>query len=402
MSFLIRRMHLRLSAALVASVVATLATVALVPAAAQAQTVWAVGDGAVPEQTDDAVAARIEREGIDRLLYLGDVYETGTAAEFKRNYHPSFGRFKQITSPTPGNHEWRNRRVGYDPYWGSLAPRTGGGHYYSFDYAGWHFVSLNSHEDSSSGSPQVAWLRRDLARYDGDCTIAFWHRPRYSAGGHGYAEDTEPFWRALQGRAVVALAGHEHNYQRLRAERGILPLIAGTGGRKLSGVNTSHHRLVAYDVRHHGAVRMRLSSGRLRYEFVTTGGAVTDRGSLSCRPHSSAAGDPPRPTVTIRTPVSGRAYSRRLRRFSGRSSRATSAPRLTLVRRLGRGRCVAFDGRRFRRASCRTRRSFRARGSARWSYRLPARLARGSYKLAARVTAEDGARGIDVARFRIR
>jgi len=398
------RMRLRAPVALASSVAAALAALALQPATGSAETVWAVGDGGVPERTDDDVAARIQREGIDRLLYLGDVYETGTAAEFEGNYHPSFGRFKQITSPTPGNHEWDNRRVGYDPYWGPLAPQTDGGHYYSFDYAGWHFVSLNSHEDSGSGSPQVAWLRQDLARYDGSCTIAFWHRPRYSAGGHGYAEDTEPFWRELEGRAVLALAGHEHNYQRLRVERGILPLIVGTGGRELNGVSTSHHRLAAYDTTHFGALRMRTATGSLQYEFVTSAGAVRDRGSLSCRPHRSLSGGAPpaRPEIAIRTPVSGRTYSRRLSRLSGTATGAAAAPRLTLVRRLSGGRCAAFSGRRFTGASCSTRRAFAATGSTRWSYRLPARLPRGSYKLVARVTGDGGRTALDAARFRVR
>ena len=90
------------------------------------------------------MAARVQQLGIDRLFYLGDVYESGTAAEFANNYHPSWGRFKAITSPTPGNHEWDNRAQGYDPYWGALAPQNGGGHYYSYNLAGWHVVSLNS------------------------------------------------------------------------------------------------------------------------------------------------------------------------------------------------------------------------------------------------------------------
>ena len=46
---------------------------------AQAQTVWAVGDGADSDSQDDALAGRIQGSGVDRFLYLGDVYETGTA-----------------------------------------------------------------------------------------------------------------------------------------------------------------------------------------------------------------------------------------------------------------------------------------------------------------------------------
>jgi len=170
---------------LLLAVLLAMAVATGLPATAGADGVWAVGDGAVAGTEDDALAARVQAAGVDRLLYLGDVYERGTASDYRQNYDPSWGRFKAIISPTPGNHEWGNRAVGYDPYWGALAPRTGDGHWYSFNHAGWHFVSLNSEEDTSSASAQVAWLRADLARYPGTCTVAFWHRPRYSgrAGG---------------------------------------------------------------------------------------------------------------------------------------------------------------------------------------------------------------------------
>src|ERR687893_311056 len=74
---------------------------------------------------------------------------------------------------------WAN---GYDPYWGALAPQTDGGHWYSFDVAGWHFVSLNSEEDQLAEiAAQADFIDRDLAPLRGSCTIAVMHYPRYSA-----------------------------------------------------------------------------------------------------------------------------------------------------------------------------------------------------------------------------
>src|SRR3954452_7273613 len=49
-------------------------------------TVWAVGDGADGGRGGRAVAGRIAAGGVDRLLYLGDVYEHGTAKQFRTNY----------------------------------------------------------------------------------------------------------------------------------------------------------------------------------------------------------------------------------------------------------------------------------------------------------------------------
>ena len=382
-------------------------------APAAAATIWAVGDGAVPEPYDEEVAQRIQADGpFDRFLYLGDVYETGTAEEYRTNYDPAFGRFKAFSSPTPGNHEWDNRGQGYDPYWGSLAPRNGG-HWYSFDLAGWHIVSLNSEEDASEGSAQVAWLRADLARYDGTCTLAFMHKPRYSAqadsGGH---PELEPAWSSLVGRAVAVLAGHHHNYQRLAPERGLVQFVVGTGGRRRYNVNEADPRLQASSDQVFGALRLRLASGTATYDFLTSSGEGLDSGSLGCRPHSSAPLRPPTatpepgaglplvaPRVRISHPRSGRRYSRRLRRFRGTLRGADAPVRLTVVHK---ARCGSAERRRSGSRLCTRRYSFLARGRERWSLTFARGLPAGLYTLTARVQ-PDGARSTSArVRFRVR
>ena len=87
------------------------------PAQSESAVVWAVGDAATPGERADRVAALVRRADPDRFLYLGDVYETGTAKEFRQWYHPRFGRLAHITSPTIGNHEWDKRFEGYYRYW---------------------------------------------------------------------------------------------------------------------------------------------------------------------------------------------------------------------------------------------------------------------------------------------
>lgn len=363
---------------------------------ASALTFWAVGDGGVAGPEDDRVAARIEREGIHRLLYLGDVYDRGTAAEYRYRYHPSFGRFKRITHPTPGNHEWGNRSLGYDPYWGSRAPRTGGGHWYSLDLHGWHVVSLNSEE---AGRPEQAeWLRRDLAAHSGSCTLAFLHRPRYNAGEHAEARETEPLWSALSGHAVAVLGGHDHNYQRFRRNRGLVQFVVGTGGRHLYDVNEGDDRLAASRDRAHGALRLRLWSGRLDFAFVATPGARLDGGSLGCTPH-----DPERAArVRITSPRSGAVYSHGPRAVRGWARNAARPVRIRL-RRVRRGRCRAFDGFRFRR-SCRRAPAIAASGRRPFTLAFPGgrRLRRGAYRATALVRGGDGGVAIHSVRFRVR
>jgi hypothetical protein len=247
-----------------------------------AKAVWVVGDGGVSGPEDDRVAAMIEEAGPGRLLYLGDVYETGTPEDFSDHYDPSFGRFKSITYPTPGNHEWPNRRQGYDRYWSDLLRRSGGRHYYSFDVGGWHFVSLNSEERIGPRSSQLAWLRRHLEQRGGNCTIAMVHSPRYTVGEHGYDESLAPAWKLLRGKAVAVLSGHDHNYQRMRPENGLTQFVVGTGGRLLYPVEESHWRLAASNDESFGALRLDLGERRADYAFISVDGRREDAGSLTC------------------------------------------------------------------------------------------------------------------------
>jgi acid phosphatase type 7 len=243
--------------------------------------VWAIGDGADGSSAARSVARRIAAGRPDRLLYLGDVYEHGTGPEFSRNYRALYGSLDPRTAPTPGNHDWPSHREGYDPYWRKVTgtePPT----FYSFTAGGWQLMSLNSESPHDEGSRQLHWLRGQLAGA-GDCRLAFWHRPRFSAGMHGDQPDVQPFWDALRGRARLVVNGHDHNMQRLRPKGGITELIAGAGGHGHYGLDPRYRGLAFHDTRKYGALRMSLRPGAARYAFVAASGRTLDSGTVRCR-----------------------------------------------------------------------------------------------------------------------
>jgi hypothetical protein len=243
--------------------------------------VWAVGDGGDGGAAARKVARRIRSGRPDWFLYLGDVYEGANLNQFRRKYGRVYGRLARITAPTPGNHDWRWHRTGYDPYWkrvkGTRPPA-----YYAFSLAGWSVISLNSEVAHGPRSRQVRWLRRELKRRAGNCTIAFWHRPRYSAGFHGDQRDTAALWRALRRHAVLVLNGHDHDLQRYRRRDGIVELIAGAGGHGRYSLDHRRKGLAFGDDRHYGAVRIGLRRGRASFAFVSAGGRRLDSGRVGC------------------------------------------------------------------------------------------------------------------------
>jgi hypothetical protein len=250
--------------------------------------VWAVGDAADGGPDEAAVASLVGSRRIDRFLYLGDVYETGTATDFAVHYRPDLGRFDRIAAPTIGNHEWPNVATGYVPYWTSARGKPPP-LWYAFNVSGWQLLSLNSNEPNVSSPQQLNWLRRTISktpRY-GNCRIAFMHHPIFSAGLHGDTSGLQPIFSELKGHATIALSGHDHDMQRLHPLGGLTQYVDGAGGRELYPVNRDDPRLAFFDDTNHGALRLRLTPGRALLSFVTADGRVLDRSSVGCTQASS-------------------------------------------------------------------------------------------------------------------
>jgi hypothetical protein len=131
------------------------------PLAGDEAVVWAVGDGADGGRSGKAVAARIAKGPVDRVLYLGDVYDDGTAAEFADEYRTTYGRVAPLTAPVSGNHDSSHEPTGYDPYWrrvhGVRPPD-----WYAFRAAGWTILAIDSEAPHTRRSAQERWLRRVL------------------------------------------------------------------------------------------------------------------------------------------------------------------------------------------------------------------------------------------------
>ena len=146
---------------------------------------------------------------------------------------------------------------------------------------GWRFISLNS---ETPGDPrQLAFLRRELSRAHGACTIAFMHRPRFNAGKHRDEQRlVDPIWRGLRGKAAILLGGHDHNLQRFRPVRGTVQYVIGAGGRARYHVDDGDRRLAFADDSANGALRMRLAPRVARLSIVAANGDVLDRSTVRC------------------------------------------------------------------------------------------------------------------------
>ncbi|HZS00422.1 MAG TPA: metallophosphoesterase [Chloroflexota bacterium] len=263
------------------------------------------GDIAACGEGSEATAALLDRIP-GTVVTLGDnAYGSGTAEEYARCYEPTWGRHKARTRPAPGNHDYMTASAA--PYFAYFGERAGAPRqsYYSYDLGAWHIVALNSNCDEvggcEAGSPQERWLRVDLAAHPAACTLAYWHHPRFSSGEHGNNRAVQPFWQALyDAGADVALAGHEHFYERFAPQdpagaadpaRGIRQFTVGTGGASLYQFGVVRPNSEVRSAESFGVLKLTLGSQGYQWEFVAADGKPSkDRGSAAC--HAGARGAP--------------------------------------------------------------------------------------------------------------
>jgi len=233
----------------------------------------------------------------DAVLILGDAqYFVGEISAFLQSYDPTWGRVKSITKPSPGNHEYFTpAAVGYYDYFGTTAgDRTMG--YYSFNLGSWHLISLNSNcidvGGCGPGSPQAIWLENDLLSNPADCTLAYWHQPRFSSGFHGNDITYDEFWRLLHNNnADVVLVGHDHNYERFAPQdpdanldaQGIRQFIVGTGGQFLRPIEVLRANSEVFESEAFGVLELTLKPTSYDWEFIgEEGESFTDSGTGIC------------------------------------------------------------------------------------------------------------------------
>jgi hypothetical protein len=243
--------------------------------------------------TDEATARLLDTIG-GTIFTMGDnAYPGGSPRDFERCFEPTWGRHKERMRPSPGNHDYNTKgAAGYFGYFGARAGPGGRG-YYSYNAGAWHIVSLNSNIPVSGDSPQLRWLRQDLAANRTQCTLAYWHHPLFSSGSHGGNSEMRPLWDALyEAGAEVVVVGHDHNYERFAPQtpegrddsgRGIRQFVVGTGGANLRPIED---RVANSEVIHtgtHGVLKLTLMPDSYRWEFIPVGGkGFRDEGTAPC------------------------------------------------------------------------------------------------------------------------
>lgn len=244
-------------------------------------------------------AALVDKIKPSMIITAGDnQYNSGTIEEFRKYYEPTWGRFKNITKPSPGNHEYDDpsgKGKGYRQYFGAAATPLGGSKmYYSHDSGDFHFIALDSMAQKANDRAQLDWLRADLAKNQKRCVVAYWHHPRFNSGHYGDNTSMAPLWDELvKAKADLVLSGHDHHYERLKPlnssgkvdeANGIRSAIVGIGGDSI--YNEQHVPRAGMEVyiKKHGVMKLILNGASYSWEIVGTDNKLLDKaGPFTCR-----------------------------------------------------------------------------------------------------------------------
>ena len=267
------------------------------------------GRGAYGHCHQKATSDLVEEIDPDAVFALGDLqYQAGSLANFQASYDPTWGRFKNITYPVPGNHEYGSPGAeGYFAYFGSRATPQDPNcvsdcrGYYSFDLGAWHVVALNvictklpGNDGCSRRSAQNQWLEKDLksANKTTACTVVLMHEPRWS-NSHWQSPELNEFVKTMYRNGVdLILSGDSHSYERFAPQnpaskldnnRGITQIVVGTGGAHFTGLNSPAPNSVVAKPRVFGVLKLTLQDGSYKWAFrADPSTPFNDSGSRAC------------------------------------------------------------------------------------------------------------------------
>jgi acid phosphatase type 7 len=248
------------------------------------------------EQTAKLIQGMLETTPAT-VAALGDlVYPTGKLETYKNCYGPNWGQFLKQTKAAIGNHDYAGgTSQGYAAYFGAAAGPNPE-HYYSYDLGKWHVVVLNSNCWAVGGcqtdSKQYRWLQADLEKNQTNCTLAYWHHPRFSSALHGNNEFMQDVWALLANSGVeLILNGHDHDYERFAplnangkpSENGIREFVVGTGGKNEYPFLITKAGSQVRKTNVFGVLELKLKASGYDWKFVPVAGKTfTDSGSTAC------------------------------------------------------------------------------------------------------------------------
>jgi hypothetical protein len=133
---------------------------------------------------------------------------------------------------------------------------------------------------------QIAWLEKELDESGERWKIPYFHHPLYSSGKHGSHDELrqvlEPLF--LKYNVSVVFTGHDHFYERVLPQQGIVHFVVGSGGQLRRGDIDRRSGLTAlgYDA-DRAFLAAEIDGDQLFFNAISRQGTVVDSGVIARR-----------------------------------------------------------------------------------------------------------------------
>lgn len=236
------------------------------------------GTGDRPEyDTANQMAAWHDRFPFDFVIMLGDnMYGSQKPADFvqkfERPYKPLLETGVQFYASL-GNHDNASNDA-YKPF------NMSGRRYYTYAKKNVRFFVLDSNYLDPA---QVEWITTGLREASEPWKIVYFHHPLYSDGGrHGSTVDLrvklEPIF--VKYGVNVVYSGHDHIYERLKPQKGILYFVSGAGGELRKGDIEPTAQMAAGFDQDQSFMLNEISGDELHFQVISRTGQTVDEGTI--------------------------------------------------------------------------------------------------------------------------
>jgi predicted MPP superfamily phosphohydrolase len=219
----------------------------------------------------------------DFVVLVGDnLYGSERPQDFKKKFEEPYKPLLDAGVKfyaSLGNHDAREQRY-YKLF------NMDGKLYYSFkpDKQSVRFFAL---ESTYLDPEQVAWFEKELQNSNSDWKIPYFHHPPYSSGDrHGsdtrLREVLEPLF--LKYGVSVVLTGHDHFYERVKPQKGIVYFVAGSGGQLRKGnIDKGSGLTAAGNDQDYAFMICEINGDQMWFDAISRKGGVFDSGVITRR-----------------------------------------------------------------------------------------------------------------------
>jgi len=141
--------------------------------------------------------------------------------------------------------------------------------------------------ESATLREQIAWFEKELKDSDSDWKIPYFHHPPYSSGER-HGSDTqmrdalEPLF--LKYNVSVVFTGHDHFYERVKPQKGIVYFVCGSGGQLRKGnIDKRTGLTAAGNDQDQSFLIAEINGDQMWFNAISRGGQVFDSGVITRR-----------------------------------------------------------------------------------------------------------------------